>query len=129
MLANFRNFEVTDPFGRVWKVEFRWIQNAISIRHADTIDCKYYLTHGEERRELTIALSHPALVQLAERRRRELTDPWCMKLASLHLHQMISAWEDLDKVIVTSSLLDLERHNLELEKASAAAAEHAALYH
>ena len=36
MPENFRAFEAgPDPFGQTWQVEFRWIQNAISIRHAD----------------------------------------------------------------------------------------------
>ena len=50
MPENYRRFSVNDPFGRTWDVEFRWQQNAISIRHADAIDCKYYISAGEERR-------------------------------------------------------------------------------
>ena len=58
MSENLRRFSVNDPFGRCWDAEFRWQQNAISIRHADAIDCKYYVSTGEERRELVVSLPH-----------------------------------------------------------------------
>ncbi len=45
MPDNFRRFQAgPDPFGRVWEVEFRWLQTGISIRHADTVDVKF--TYG-----------------------------------------------------------------------------------
>ena len=49
MSENVRRFTAgPDPFGRVWEVEFKWHQTAISIRHADTVDVKYLLwTDGE----------------------------------------------------------------------------------
>jgi hypothetical protein len=33
-----------DPFGRTWKVQFRWLQTGISIRHADTVDVKFWVS-------------------------------------------------------------------------------------
>ena len=48
MIENFRRFETTDPFGRNWLVEFRWLQNGISIRHSDTVDVKFQLIRGED---------------------------------------------------------------------------------
>lgn len=129
MLDNYRKFQAQDPFGHLWDVEFRWIQNAISIRHSDSIDCKFYISDGEEKRELVIALPHPDLLRLSETRNRPLTDAWCMKLASLHVRHVISTWEDMEKTIVVPQPLDLEKHNLELERASAQAAEDAALHH
>ncbi|MCC7153379.1 MAG: hypothetical protein IT161_02320 [Bryobacterales bacterium] len=128
MLENYRKFEATDPFGRRWEVEFRWIQNAISIRHSDSIDCKYYISDGEEKRELVVALPHPEILALGQRRNRPVTDAWCMKLASLHAHHAISTWEDMDKTIVVPQARDLEKHNLDLERAAAEAAESAALH-
>jgi hypothetical protein len=121
MQDNFRRFHVADPFGRTWDVEFRWLQNGISIRHADTVDCKYYITDGEEKREIVIALPHPELTSLSKSRVRGLTDPWCMNLAALHLRRIISTWEDMDKTIVTPSSKDLAEHNAEIEKAASAA--------
>ena len=61
MLQNPRAFQATDLFGRTWSVEFRWLQNAISIRHADAVDLKYFLSSDEERREIVLALPHAEL--------------------------------------------------------------------
>lgn len=127
MQENLRNFAVTDPFGREWQVEFRWHQNAISIRHADAVDCKYYLSCGGESRELIIALPHAALLRAAEKTGRELTDAWCMRLAARHLRHMISTWEDMERTIVTVTPSELDAHAAALAAADAAAREQAAL--
>lgn len=111
MIDNFRRFEVgPDPFGRRWTVEYRWIQNGISIRHSDTVDVKFQLFRGEEIEEKVIALPHPALLEVGRKLNRPLTDPWCMKLAALHLREMIETDRDMEKILVTPSLSDLERH-------------------
>ncbi|MBI5083613.1 MAG: hypothetical protein HZB13_03315 [Acidobacteria bacterium] len=120
MPENFRQFSVTDPFGRDWSAEFRWQQNAISIRHADAIDCKYYLSSGGEHREIVIALPHAALIAAAAEAGREVTDAWCLKLAGLHLERMIRTWDDMDKTIVTVPAGDLSRHAGALARASQA---------
>src|SRR5664280_2045021 len=99
MRENFRRFSVNDPFGRAWDVEFRWQQNAISIRHADAIDCKYYISTPDEMRELVVSLPHTALLAVAGEAGRELSDAWVIRLAGLHVERMISSWEDLDKTI------------------------------
>jgi len=104
MTQNFRNFETgPDPFGRSWKVEFRWQQNAISIRHADAVDVKWTIACEGEEQEKVIALPHPALLKLSKDTGRELTDSWCMKIAGRHLIQMIATWEDMDKTLITVS--------------------------
>ncbi len=112
MSQDLRHFEVADPFGRTWNVAFRWQQNAITIRHADAIDCKYYISCGEEKRELVVALRHPDLLAVAARRGRPLTDPWVIRLANCHVRHMISTWEDMEKVLVTVPLAEVERHSL-----------------
>ena len=111
MLENPRRFEAgPDPFGRTWEVEFRWLQTGISIRHADTIDVKFLLwTEGEEKQEKVIALPHPHLLTLSAETGHALTDPWCMRLAAHHLKHMIESGEDLEKTLVTLSLLSLQR--------------------
>ena len=38
-----------------------------------------------------------------------MTDAWVMKLAALHLKEMIETDEDMEKTLVTASLEDLER--------------------
>lgn len=129
MRENYRRFEVDDPFGRVWDVEFRWLQNAISIRHADAVDCKYYISAGEEKREFVVALPHAALVALAAERRRALTDAWCMKLAGMHVEHLISTWEDMENTIVAPSSADLSRYASAMEQAAAEARRQAQLTH
>jgi hypothetical protein len=117
MNENFRRFEAgPDPFGRTWTVEFRWQQNAISIRHSDTIDVKYQLICGENAEEKVIALRHPDLLELSRKLNRPLTDPWCMKLAGLHLKEMIETDRDMEKTLVTATLADLERHAAKLDR-------------
>jgi hypothetical protein len=47
-MQNFREFEAgPDPFGRMWSVQFKWLQTAISLRHSDSIDVKF---HPQKRR-------------------------------------------------------------------------------
>lgn len=112
MIQNFRNFEAgPDPFGRKWQVTFVWQQNAISIRHADTIDVKFTLEDGELRDEKVIALSHPHLLALSSRLGRPLNDTWCAKLAAAHLTRMIESGEDVEKALVTMSMADMEQAN------------------
>ena len=103
MSDNFRRFEVTDPFGRMWQVEFRWQQNAISIRHSDSVDCKYYLSDGTEQRELVVALPHAALCSVAEACGRAISDAWCLRLAGLHVRHMIATWDDMETPIAELS--------------------------
>ena len=110
-MENYRRFEVgPDPFGRNWIVEFRWLQTAISIRHADTVDVKFQLICGEDVQEKVIALPHPDLLMLSKETGRPLTDPWCMKLAALHLRHMIETDEDMEKTLITVNLEDLRRY-------------------
>lgn len=109
MRENCRQFEVQDPFGRTWSVEFRWLQNGISIRHADTVDVKYYLSSPEERRELVIALPHGELTRLAAASGRPITDAWCLHLASSRVRDMIAQWEDMEQTIVTVPARELSR--------------------
>lgn len=95
-----------DPFGRMWNVQFRWLQTGISIRHADTVDVKFWVSLNgaspEENlpEEKVIALPHPELLKLTNNG-RELNDPLCMRLAAAHLRHMIETSEDMDKTLVT----------------------------
>jgi hypothetical protein len=121
MIQNFRRFEAgPDPFERMWLVEFRWLQNAITIRHSDSVDVKFHLSQSEDRYEKVVALTHPDLLALSRNYNRPLTDPWCMKLAALHIQYMIETDLDMEKTLVTPSLADLERYNSVLEQWRAA---------
>ena len=116
MLENFRDFTVgPDPFGRTWQAYFRWLQNAISIRHADTVDVKFGIsTEGVPSEERVIALPHPALLALSAKLGHPLTDTWCMKLAALHLKHMLETGEDMEKTLVTTQPAEIERYAREL---------------
>ena len=109
MIENFRDFEAgPDPFGRTWRVYFRWLQTGISIRHADTVDVKFVVwTEGEERQERVLALPHPDLLALSRESGHPLTDAWCLKIAATHLRRIIESGEDMEKVLVTVSPGDL----------------------
>ena len=97
-----------DPFGRMWRVQFRWLQTGISIRHADTVDVKFFVTpEGGEPEEKIIALPHVALLEITKEKGQKLSDPLCLRLAAAHLKHMIETSEDMDKVLVTVSQGDL----------------------
>ena len=110
MADNVRLFQAgPDPFGRTWDVEFRWSQNGISIRHADTVDVKYVLrTSGEEPQEKVIALQHADLLALSAKSGHALTDAWCMKLAANHMKYMVKSGDNLEKTLVTVTPAELE---------------------
>jgi hypothetical protein len=122
MLDDFRHFTLSDPFGRAWDVELRWQQNAISIRHADAVDCKYYIASGDERRELVVSLPHPDLLAVAAEAGRELTDAWVIRLAALHVCALIAEWREMERTLVVTSRAELQAYNAELERQRAASA-------
>ena len=104
-----------DPFGRMWRVQFRWLQTGISIRHADTVDVKFFVSAGDDPpEEKVIALPRAALLNLAQDRGRPLTDPYCLRIAAAHLRQMIQTSEDMEKTLVTLSPAELAAYDSEL---------------
>ena len=107
MSDSYRHFEATDPFGRVWTVEFQWQQTAISIRHADAVDVKWQLKSDDETLQRVVSLPLPLLLEISAKDGRPLTDPWCMKLASMYLRKMIDTWQDMDKTLVTLTRAEL----------------------
>jgi len=115
MLDNFREFDAgPDPLGKTWHVEFVWLQTAIAIRHADAVDVKFFVSDGDRKLEKVIALPHVTLRKLAEQYGRPLSDPWCSRLAALHIKHMIETSEDMEKTLVTVSPEQLERYAAEL---------------
>jgi hypothetical protein len=104
-----------DPFGRMWKVQFRWLQTGISIRHADTVDVKFAVSSdGIAPEEKIVALPHPALLDLVKKTGRKLTDPLCMRLAAAHLKHMIETSEDMEKTLVTVSAAELAAYDQQI---------------
>ena len=111
-MQNFREFDAgPDPFGRTWHVQFKWLQTAIALRHSDSVDVKFILRSDDTREEKTIALHHPDLLELSEKTGRPLTDPWCSRLAAMHLKHIVETGEDMEKSLVSPTLEQLARLN------------------
>ena len=114
-MENFRQFEVgPDPFGRSWLAQFMWLQTAIAMRHSDSVDVKFSLVSGDSVTEKIVVLMHPGLIDLSEKTGRPLTDPWCSRLAALHLKHVIETGEDLEKDYLTASPVQLAGYAAEL---------------
>ena len=111
-MLNFREFEAgPDPFGRKFQVWFKWLQTAISIRHADTVDVKFYLVEENgAKSEKTIALPHPELIRVSGNLNRPMDDAWCARIAAMHLLYLVSTGEDMEKDLVTVSGAEIERY-------------------
>jgi hypothetical protein len=106
-----------DLFGRMWKVQFRWLQTGISIRHADTVDVKFFVTPPDgDPEEKVIALTHPELLRITGERNRKLSDSYCMRLAACHLRHMIETSEDMEKTLVTVPDEELSAYDRQLNE-------------
>src|SRR6476620_4597007 len=90
-MENFRQFEAgPDPFGRKYQVLFKWMQTAISLRHADTVDVRFILTDETgESVEKTIAIPHADLLELSRITGHPITDAWCCRMAARHLLYLV----------------------------------------
>lgn len=108
-MLNFRDFQL-GPY-QVW---FKWLQTGISPRHSDTVDVRFVLEREGERQEKTIALPHATLGALSREHVRALADPWCARLAVVHLRHMIETGEDMEKSLVAVAPEDLARHAQEV---------------
>jgi len=117
-MLNFRRFEAgPDPFGRKFQVYFKWLQTAISLRHADTVDVKFVLEEeGGARTEKTIALPHPDLLAVSGETGRKMDDAWCARLAALHLLHLIETAEDIEKDLVTVPLAEIKNYAAEMAR-------------
>jgi len=111
-MLNFRQFEAgPDPFGRKFQVLFKWMQTAISLRHADTVDVKFILVdENGGRTQKTIALPHADLLRVAAEVGRKVDDPWCSRLGAMHLRYLVETGEDMEKDLVTLSVAELKRY-------------------
>jgi hypothetical protein len=111
-MQSFRKFEAgPDPFGRKFQVLFKWMQTAISPRHADTVDVKFILVDDSgARTEKTIALPHADLLRISRETGRPMDDPWCSRLAAEHLRRLVETGEDIEKDLVTVAAADLARY-------------------
>jgi hypothetical protein len=119
-MENFRRFEATDPYGRTWRVEFRWQQNAITIRHSDAVDVKFQVQQGDDITEKVVAIDHPQLIALSKKTGQPITDGWVSRLAALHMKEMIETDRDMEKTLVTATPADLDRYSARLQSPEAA---------
>lgn len=111
-MDNFRDFEAgPDPFGRTYHVLFKWLQTAISIRHADTVDVQFLVNDGTNLLKRTIAMQHADLQARCKKTGRMMDDAWCARMAALHLKNMISTAEDFDKALVTLSPVQIAEYD------------------
>jgi hypothetical protein len=123
-MLNFRQFEAgPDPFGRKFQVFFKWLQTAISLRHADTVDVKFVLEDEDGgKAEKTIALGNADLLRLSHETNRALDDPWCARLAELHLLHLVQTGEDMEKDLVTVPFEHLKQYAAEIARLEKSAA-------
>ena len=84
------------------------------------MDVKFVLRSGDTKVEKTIALRHPDLLELSEKTGHPLTDPWCSRMAALHLKYVIETGEDMEKSMITPSLERLTQWDAELYARAAA---------
>ncbi len=104
VMDNFREFDAgPDPFGRTYHVMMKWLQTAISIRHANTVDVQFLVNDGTNVLKRTVAMPDAQLVAHCKKTGRLMDDAWCARLAALHLKNMIETAEDFDKDLVTLS--------------------------
>jgi hypothetical protein len=117
-MLSFRQFEAgPDPFGKKYQVLFKYLLTAISIRHADTVDVKFVLVDDAGgRSEKTIALPHADLQHVSREGARLMDDPWCARLAEMHLLYLVSTGEDMEKDLVTVAHADLKRYADEIAR-------------
>jgi hypothetical protein len=115
MSVPFRQFTAPDLFGAPVQVEFRWIQNGIAIRHADTVAVKFEIVTEGQREEKVIALPHPFVLQASADTGHPVTDPWCSRIAALHLKYMIESGDDLEKSLVTLTAAQVSEYAKQLK--------------
>ena len=116
-MDNFREFEAgPDPFGRTYHVMFKWLQTAISIRHADTVDVQFLVNDGTTVLKRTVAMQDIDVKTHCKATARVMDDAWCARLAALHLKNMIETAEDFDKDLVTVLPADLRRYATEVAR-------------
>ena len=120
-MQNFRDFACgPDPFGRMWQVQLKWLQTAISIRHSDTVDVKFILRSEGDVTQKTIALPHLALRETAARLGVAMSDPWCARLAVAHLKFLIESGEDMDKELVTLDAAQIGGYAKDMDRTESA---------
>jgi hypothetical protein len=86
-------FEVASKMtDMVYRVRFSHVWNAIATRHADTIDCKFYV----DGKGVVLGLAHPAFVEFRSRSGRSLTDREASFIAAQYLRERLEQEDEHD---------------------------------
>lgn len=81
-----RPFEVSSKMtDMIYRVRFSHTWNAIATRHADTIDCKFFV----DGKGVVLGLAHTAFVEFRERYKRSLTDREASFVAAEYLRERL----------------------------------------
>jgi hypothetical protein len=93
-----RPFEVSSKMtDMVYRVRFSHMWNAIATRHADTIDCKFYV----DGKGVVLGLPHTAFVEFRERYKRSLTDRESSFAAAEYLRERLEQEDEHEIYDVT----------------------------
>lgn len=86
-------FEVASKMtDMIYRVRFSHVWNAIATRHADTIDCKFYV----EGKGVVLGLAHLAFVEFRSRSGRSLTDREASFIAAGYLRERLEQEDEHD---------------------------------
>ncbi len=93
-----RPFEVASKMtDMVYRVRFSHMWNAIATRHADTIDCKFFV----DGKGVVLGLPHTAFVEFRERYKRSLTDREASFIGAEYLRERLQQEDEHELYDVT----------------------------
>lgn len=116
-MENFRDFNAgTDPFGRTWHAEFKYLQTGISIRHSDSVDVCYILDNGEETARKVVVIQNADIRSYSKRTGRTVSDPWCSRIALCKLRHAVETAEDLEKDYLPVTAHEIEEYDSKIKK-------------
>lgn len=88
-----RPFEVASKMTDVvYRCRFSHCWNGIATRHADTIDCKFYV----DGRGVVLGLAHTAFMEFQDRGKRYLTDREASFIAAEYLRERLEQEDEHD---------------------------------
>lgn len=93
-----RPFEVASKMTDiVYRARFSHMWNAIATRHADTIDCKFFV----DGKGVVLGLPHTAFVEFRERYKRGLTDREASFIGAEYLRERLEQEDEHELYDVT----------------------------
>ena len=116
-MENFRDFEVgPDPFNRMWRAQFKYLQTGISIRHSDSVDVRYVLSTEGEQAQKTVVIGNADIRAYNARTNRPVSDAWCSRIAMCKLIDSIETAEGLDKDYLQVSAAEISEFDARIRK-------------